>query len=480
MKKLAALTISLIVMSSNVFAGEINVNLNGEKVEFAAQEPLIEEGRTLIPLRGVFEKLGYEISWDGETKTAVFKKEDTEVKVTVNLKELEVNGIKVPIDVPAQIINGTMMLPLRAVGEATGLEVNWDSENKTVSLVSNISNTETTTEETTVKTTEEETEAVTEKTVKNDTKTDSNNIADDELEVLRSAARCYVTFCSVEAMLGSLSYSEDYNAYKISGALEYSYSVNELVDIVDNAINECKKYKNVALNIKTGNMDKNVVKKFIALIDSCIDDYEFLRDSIATTKYDDLSDKQYKAKIESSTNAIKNAMAGLFAEMIKTDNEAWEIAKSEKYNAPDPDKLSGSDKAKREAYYKEIGKTADAATKFIKDGKTARNMSGEFINAANKIRNCLLNTETPNICVLDREVMLLCCDLLEQAGNDIKKGAFSDDGNNEAFIEFEYSMVTFDLLFDTILKDNYEMKYFEEYSEESDTEILDEFDSKFI
>lgn len=479
MKKLVALTISLVVLSSNVFAGEINVNLNGEKVEFASQEPLISDGRTLIPLRGVFEKLGYEISWDGETKTAVFKKEDTEVKVTVNSNELEVNGAKIPIDVPAQVVNGTMMLPLRAVGEATGLEVNWDSENKTVSLVSNIDNTEATTEETTEKTTEEETEAVTKKAEKNDAKK-SSNVADDELEVLRSAARCYVTFCSVEAMLGSLSYAENYNAYKISGSLEYSYSINELIDIVDDAINECNRYKKVALNIKTGDIDKNVVKKFVALIDSCIDDYEFLRDSFATTKYDDLSDKQYKAKMESSRNAIKNAMGELFAEMIKADDNAWEIAKSEKYNAPDPENLSSEEKSKREAYYKEIGKTADAATKFIKDGETAKNMSGEFIKAADKIRNCLLNTETPNTCILDREVMLLCCDLLEQAGNDIKNGAFSDDGNNEAYIEFEYSMFTFDILFDSILGEEYEMKFFEEYSEESDTEILDEFDSKFI
>ena len=136
MKRFLSLTLSTLMMCSSVFAGNISVNLNGENIEFSNQAPVIVEGRTLIPLRGVFEKLGYEINWDNETKTATFTKEILQLKVTVNSNSFTINDSSVNLDVPAQIVNGSMMLPLRAVGEATGLKVNWDNENKAVNIAS--------------------------------------------------------------------------------------------------------------------------------------------------------------------------------------------------------------------------------------------------------------------------------------------------------------------------------------------------------
>ena len=62
MKKLAATAMAGGMMTSSGIAGEISVNLDGELVEFSGQEPVIVEGRTLIPLRGDFEQLGYDIS----------------------------------------------------------------------------------------------------------------------------------------------------------------------------------------------------------------------------------------------------------------------------------------------------------------------------------------------------------------------------------------------------------------------------------
>ena len=165
MKKFVALTLSALMMCSSVFAGGISVNLNGENVEFANQAPVIIEGRTLIPLRGVFEKLGYEISWDNETKTATFTKVDTEVKVTVNANSFTLNDSSVNLDVPAQIVNGSMMLPLRAIGEATGLKVDWDNENKAVNLAS---------DDNKVETTEATTETTTEATTNDSTKDNDN------------------------------------------------------------------------------------------------------------------------------------------------------------------------------------------------------------------------------------------------------------------------------------------------------------------
>ena len=122
--------------ASCVFAadGIISVELDSEKIFFQGQEPVIVNGRTLIPLRGVFEKMGFTVSWEGNTKTAVLKSDSTTVSVTANSSTFSVNGESKPLDVPAQIMNDSMMLPLRAVGEAAGANVTWNGSTKTVEI----------------------------------------------------------------------------------------------------------------------------------------------------------------------------------------------------------------------------------------------------------------------------------------------------------------------------------------------------------
>lgn len=133
MKKFIAITLSAVMLSSSIVsANDIGVQLNGEAVEFKTQAPVISNGRTLIPLRSIFEKLGYTINWNADTKTAVLTNDTTTIEVTVNSYDIVANGEVIKSDVPAQIINNTMMLPLRAVTELSGAEVNWDNASKTV------------------------------------------------------------------------------------------------------------------------------------------------------------------------------------------------------------------------------------------------------------------------------------------------------------------------------------------------------------
>ena len=289
MKKIVASTLAAVMMTTSVYGAGISVKLDNENVRFESQQPVIVEGRTLIPLRGVFEKLGYEITWDAQAKAATFVKEGTEVIVTVNAESFTVNGEEKLLDVPAQIINGSMMLPLRAVGEATGLDVNWDSDSKTVNLYAN--GIESTSEITTEATTEAVTEAVTSITAS------KSDIPSEEMEIIQSAAKFYVTFFSIEAMIGSIAYAENYNSYKIGGALEFSYSENELKGLIEDAIEECNMYKTAAENMETSELDENIVKKYISAVEATINYYEFMRDSIFTSKYDDLNERQFDAKI---------------------------------------------------------------------------------------------------------------------------------------------------------------------------------------
>lgn len=123
-------------MTASAFAQDISVSLNGSIVDFPNQGPVISEGRTLIPLRGVFDKLGYTIQWDGDVKTAYLTKGDDTISITIGEAEYRLNGESCSLDVPAQIINGSTMIPMRAVAEATGASVLWDNDTKIATILS--------------------------------------------------------------------------------------------------------------------------------------------------------------------------------------------------------------------------------------------------------------------------------------------------------------------------------------------------------
>ena len=471
MKKFVALTLSTLMMCSSVFANGISVNLNGENVEFSNQSPVIVEGRTLIPLRGVFEKLGYEISWDNETKSATFSKENTVVKVTVNANSFTVNDGSVNLDVPAQIVNGSMMLPLRAIGEATGLKVDWDSENKAVNLT-NDNNVETTTEITT--------EATTEIT----TVVNKDTTNDDELEAVKSAAKCIANVYSVLALWNNLDDSEQYNMYKLNGGMKYSYSDKEIKKILDDAISECEKFKTASADIKTGSMDSKIVKRFNSWVDTCIQDYKLLRDYYCSDKYDDLTDEQLDAKIQGSIYSMELAMNSLMDELDASVDKADKVISSEKYNVPDEDKASSTVKKQRNAYIKEISAVVKSSTEFIDDYDKATANYYYYEKAAKTIREKLNSTNTPEFCILDREIMLICCDLLDKAGTAVSSGAFIEDGKNVALIKFDYCLSVCEVLFKEVLGDNYTFKYLKENDDndksENEKELEEKLDGKFI
>lgn len=112
----------------------ITIMVNGVYVDCSlyGQLPLIVEGRTLVPLRSVFEALGATVEWDNDTKTVTSTRGETFVSLQVGSSTLVVNGTVKALDVPAQIMNGRTMVPVRAVAEAFGCTVNWDGATRTV------------------------------------------------------------------------------------------------------------------------------------------------------------------------------------------------------------------------------------------------------------------------------------------------------------------------------------------------------------
>lgn len=113
----------------------IRVILNQKRLSFDT-EPTIMNGRTMLPLRAVFEALEVEVSWDDATRTVTVVKGDTTVKLTVGEATAYVNDSPVTLDQAASIVDGRTLVPLRFASESMGLTCYWDAESRTVSLAS--------------------------------------------------------------------------------------------------------------------------------------------------------------------------------------------------------------------------------------------------------------------------------------------------------------------------------------------------------
>lgn len=111
----------------------ITVIVNGKEVSFD-QPPIIQNGRTLVPLRAIFEALNGTVDWDDTTKTVTSKRSDVIISLQIGSDQMIVNNEVKVLDVPAQIINSRTLVPVRAISEAFGCNVGWDGNTKTVTI----------------------------------------------------------------------------------------------------------------------------------------------------------------------------------------------------------------------------------------------------------------------------------------------------------------------------------------------------------
>ena len=117
------MTMSMISVTS-VMASDINVTIDG-KVQSYDVMPVIENGRTLVPMRGIFEALGAEVSWDGENRSATIKTDKLSLTVVENSEEAYFRKFPVKLESPARIINGRFMVPVRFVAGNLQYSINW-------------------------------------------------------------------------------------------------------------------------------------------------------------------------------------------------------------------------------------------------------------------------------------------------------------------------------------------------------------------
>ena len=113
------------------FTTIVKVQLNEIDLVFDVPPQLIND-RTMVPMRKIFEILGADIEWNDDTKTITATSSDVVVTMQINNPEITVNGENIMLDVPPQLVNNRILVPVRAVAEGLSAKVEWDNEAQTV------------------------------------------------------------------------------------------------------------------------------------------------------------------------------------------------------------------------------------------------------------------------------------------------------------------------------------------------------------
>ena len=103
-----------------------------EQYLYFDQEPVLENNRTLVPLRAIFEALGATVDWDGTTQTVTAKKGNVTITLQINSNTMYKNNKAIGLDVPATLRNSRTLVPVRAVSEAFDCDVDWNGKYQTV------------------------------------------------------------------------------------------------------------------------------------------------------------------------------------------------------------------------------------------------------------------------------------------------------------------------------------------------------------
>lgn len=114
---------------------KLSVTVGGSPVEWlVGNEPFIDaNGRTMVPLRAVGNALGLTVDWDGSAREASFTDGSKTIYFPIDKSTARTgDGKTIPMDTTAVIVNNSTYAPVRYLAEFFGRTVDWDGSTRTV------------------------------------------------------------------------------------------------------------------------------------------------------------------------------------------------------------------------------------------------------------------------------------------------------------------------------------------------------------
>lgn len=138
---LSALALTAQIVPCALAGNDVKVYVND--TEMITDAPIIiENNRTLVPVRAILEYLDYNVDWDGDAQKVTIAKDETTLTFTIGNSVMECstiyqgNPIPLPkiLETAPKLINDTTYIPLSDVTTAFELNITWDADNKEVHI----------------------------------------------------------------------------------------------------------------------------------------------------------------------------------------------------------------------------------------------------------------------------------------------------------------------------------------------------------
>ncbi|AIE84570.1 stalk domain-containing protein [Fimbriimonas ginsengisoli] len=133
----SATMVAIAMVTSVATAQGISVTVDGKAVHFNNGGPRSVQGRVMVPLRGVFEQMGASVNWDAANRDVNASRNGKSMRLHIGDREANVGGQPVTMDVPAMIMNGATMVPIRFLSETLGAQVKWNESERLVAISTN-------------------------------------------------------------------------------------------------------------------------------------------------------------------------------------------------------------------------------------------------------------------------------------------------------------------------------------------------------
>ncbi len=129
-----------LLFSASPTLAQASIYLDGQ--ELAGASPVMVGGRTMVPMRVLFEALGANVQYFSAEKIVLAQKNGVKVSLQANNQRVSINDVVQYLDVSPQVYQGKLYVPLRFVTEALGGNARWDATSQTVFVTTGASETQ--------------------------------------------------------------------------------------------------------------------------------------------------------------------------------------------------------------------------------------------------------------------------------------------------------------------------------------------------
>lgn len=122
--------------SAPLIASGISVAVNDAAVKWTDAKPFIDaNNRTMVPLRAVADAMGLEVNWDNDAREASFTNGSKTIWFPIDSSTARTSeGGAVTMDTAAVIVKDRTYAPIRYLAEFFGYHVDWDQDTQTVNI----------------------------------------------------------------------------------------------------------------------------------------------------------------------------------------------------------------------------------------------------------------------------------------------------------------------------------------------------------